>query len=185
MTQSTPCSPRTTRFLEGERLYLKLLSEGRGALFVTASSGADEVAGPAVIATGGELIAAFVHPDVPAPTMPPLGSTEFPRWVACAPRFPDDRVETARVVVLVDDGSLTAAAITSLACGLRRAGARRLVVAAPWLHPLARRALAMITDRVVTCAQGPRPLRYDTAPHERPQRSPAAFNDAISETVWS
>lgn len=182
MTHSRNSTPLKNRFLEGERLYLKLVSEGRGALYVTASDGAVQVAYPPMILTSGDLCTAYVHPDVPAATMPPLRSVEFPRWVACAPPFPDARVATAPVVVLVDDGGLTPAAITSLACGLRLGGARRIVVAAPWLHPDARRALRLVVDRLIVTSVSSGAPRYDEEPAFDAPMIPA---DTCDLTMWS
>ncbi len=153
MSQPRRPAPLTNRFIEGERLYLKLMGEGPGALFVTCSDKAQHVACPAALLMGADCIPLTPDPNRPDATMPLFRSTEFAQWASCAPGVPGLLPGDLRTVILLDDGCLAAAAIVSLACSMRASGALRLVVASPWLPPEAIEPLELIADRVVVLSR--------------------------------
>lgn len=188
-----PDFPPTARFIEGDRLKRLLLCEGAG-LYVAASYSALLVALPSVIATESVVSPLYTDTRWPAPTMPALRSPMFPLWAMSAPPNPDPDVPSARVVVLVDDGELSAASITSIACGIRSAGACRLVVASPWLPLEARRALKVVAHRVMithrTTAPYVLPADPEVAAQEAEWKATSArlsqdLNDALPDTAWS
>lgn len=188
-----PDFPLTARFIEGGRLKRLLLCEGPG-LYIAASYSALQVALPCVLGLDSVITPLYTDPRWPAPTMPALRSPMFPLWAQSAPANPDPDVPLARVVVLVDDGELSAASITSIACGIRSAGALRLVVASPWLPLEARRALKVVAHRVVTThrekARYVLPSDPEVTAQEQEWKAAAARlsqvqNDALPDTAWS
>ncbi len=190
MSPSRKSNRYARRTEAGERLALALGADAHRAVYVTATPGGTEVAAHAALGNAHALLPMTKDERFPDVVMPRPGTMEFLYWVAAAPPFPDERVEEARVVVFVDDGLMPTGDIVSLAASLRAAGARRLVVASPWLSGLARTALALIADRVVCGSLIETPIRYPDPVHPEAiavHGPPFAARPetAGSDNVWS
>ncbi|MFZ5476822.1 MAG: hypothetical protein ACOZNI_08615 [Myxococcota bacterium] len=157
-----PPSPRVLRerLAEGEALCSNLGDEADDALVVACTAGAIVVGYPIAYLVGRTLT--FLDPPrlLPGAALPGPRTVAFQRWAASIPPCRDRRVPRSKAVVLVDDGLLSPVPLVAMACALRNARPRRLVVAAPWLRPEARASLHGVADRVHPARRSPEPTWY-------------------------
>lgn len=143
---------------EGEDLYFRLGEAAHDALVLVGSAGAVEVAFPAAFLVGRSL--AFVDPHALGvdPATLPAGAAPLARWCSWIRPIRHEPVGAVPRVVVVDDGELLPGGLVVLAAAARKAGAREVLVAAPWVHPRARRALGGLGVGMVPRRSAPAPV---------------------------
>ena len=157
MSTWKPPSRLCCRRSEGERLYFALGEQAHDALVVVGSAGAVEVGFPTAFLVGRGL--SFVDPfslGVDVCTLP-QDDEALPAWTRWIRPVRHEPLAGVPRVLLVDDGTLPPGALVALAVALRKSGPRAVVVAAPWVHPVARSALAGLGISVVPRRDSPVP----------------------------